>query len=591
MTKAVELSILPSFITANSTVVSVNATSYNIGTSFIANTTAIIGTGFANVTTSVNSALLTVGTSFIANTTGVYHTGVLSVGNTTTQHIVPAANITYDIGTATMRYRDLYLSGNTINLGDIKLSTNGTAFSVANATGGVFPSALGNTTVTGTLQTTDTITVGNSTVNSIIHTTGITANGAGIHSINATSIATGTLDTARLPATANISTAINVGANVGITTTGVSVGNSTVNTTINSTGITSNSFTANNTATGNLTVTGSTVLTGSQFVNGTVTFANSTGNNILISANGRVGIGSGTVSTESPLYIRTNSDLHVLHLDSSNSYCQIIYQANNYRYQAGVGYVGAGYGVSNSFFIFDGNATSMRFVISANGNVSIGNSLAKEAKLNFDNDIGNKIDFYHSTGGSGDRYGVQVQSSELRIHSGAAGASNGGITFGKSTTSTFTENARITNAGYLRVYNQPAFSAYGTSTGYTVNGSTIPFNTADFNVGGFYNTSTYTFTAPIAGKYFVSFSALIYPVSITTGHYITFYVSKNNAAYSGSVPMARMSFKEAQTTMGTDGIVDLAQGDTIKMVADASTTGFTLYLAAGHAHFAAYLLG
>ncbi len=82
-------------------------------------------------------------------------------GNTTTQHLVPAANITYDIGTSTMRYRDIYLSGNTINLGNIKLSTNGTSFSVANATGGVFASALGNTTITGTLTANATTFVGN----------------------------------------------------------------------------------------------------------------------------------------------------------------------------------------------------------------------------------------------------------------------------------------------------------------------------------------------------------------------------------------------------------------------------------------------
>ena len=119
-------------------------------------------------------------------------------GNTTTQHLVPAANITYDIGTSTMRYRDLYLSGNTINLGDIKLSTNGTSFSVANATGGVFASALGNTVVSGTLAA------------------------------NATSI------------------------------------------------------------TGNVSVTGT------QFVNGAVTFANSTANAVYIAANGNVGIGNNT---------------------------------------------------------------------------------------------------------------------------------------------------------------------------------------------------------------------------------------------------------------------------------------------------------
>ena len=45
MTKATELSVLPSFIAANTTVVSVNATSYNIETSFIANSTVLSANG------------------------------------------------------------------------------------------------------------------------------------------------------------------------------------------------------------------------------------------------------------------------------------------------------------------------------------------------------------------------------------------------------------------------------------------------------------------------------------------------------------------------------------------------------------------
>lgn len=40
------------------------------------------------------------------------------------QHIVPNANITYDLGSSTNRFRDLYLSGNTINLGGTKISAN-----------------------------------------------------------------------------------------------------------------------------------------------------------------------------------------------------------------------------------------------------------------------------------------------------------------------------------------------------------------------------------------------------------------------------------------------------------------------------------
>lgn len=73
--------------------------------------------------------------------------------------------------------------------------------------------------------------------------------------------------------------------------------------------------------------------------------------------------------------------------------------------------------------------------------------------LAFSNVTGNKIDFYHTTTGSGDRYGVQVQNSELRIHSGAGGDGSGGITFGKSTTTTFTEALRVRNDGNVLLAN------------------------------------------------------------------------------------------------------------------------------------------
>jgi hypothetical protein len=81
----------------------------------------------------------------------------------------------------------------------------------------------------------------------------------------------------------------------------------------------------------------------------------------------------------------------------------------------------------------------------------------------FSNVTGNKIDLYHETSSSGDRYGIQVQSSELRIHSGAGGASTGGITFGKSTTTTFTEYLRIRNDGAIKAvsyYDAKASSGF-----------------------------------------------------------------------------------------------------------------------------------
>lgn len=103
--------------------------------------------------------------------------------------------------------------------------------------------SVGNTTMNATVNSTSLV-VGNSTVNSVIHSTGITANGEGIHSINASSIATGTLNTARLPATVNVSSTLNIGANVNLSTTSISIGNSTVNSAVNSSSVTTGLLTA-----------------------------------------------------------------------------------------------------------------------------------------------------------------------------------------------------------------------------------------------------------------------------------------------------------------------------------------------------------
>lgn len=61
-------------------------------------------------------------------------------------------------------------------------------------------------------------------------------NGALIASIDANNITSGTLATARLPATANISTAVNVGGNLHINTSSINIGNSTANATMSAEG-------------------------------------------------------------------------------------------------------------------------------------------------------------------------------------------------------------------------------------------------------------------------------------------------------------------------------------------------------------------
>jgi hypothetical protein len=104
--------------------------------------------------------------------------------------------------------------------------------------------------------------------------------------------------------------------------------------------------------------------------------------------------------------------------------------------------------------------------------------------ISFSNVTGNKIDFYHSTTGSGDRYGVQVQSSELRIHSGAAGADSGGITFGKSTSTTFTETMRVRNDGIVNI------AGYLRTAGVTSNEVLFNAGAASVNFGNAFGQGT-----------------------------------------------------------------------------------------------------
>ena len=183
----------------------VNAASHTVGSNFIANSTAIVGTGFANITTSVNSALLTVGTSFIANTTGAYHTGTMNAAS----HTVGSnfiANSTAIVGTG---FANITTSVNSA------AHTVGTSF-IANATG---------------VYHTGTVNAASHTVGALFTANSTLVNAAAIN-------ITGQTNTATFFAT----TSANVGTNVQANTTAFFVAaNSTVNTIITATSITQRS--------------------------------------------------------------------------------------------------------------------------------------------------------------------------------------------------------------------------------------------------------------------------------------------------------------------------------------------------------------
>ena len=73
-------------------------------------------------------------------TTGLTKTATFSVTGNVIGNLIPSANITYDLGSSTQRWRDLWLSGTTIQLGAASISASGDSVSMGsgNITGNYF---------------------------------------------------------------------------------------------------------------------------------------------------------------------------------------------------------------------------------------------------------------------------------------------------------------------------------------------------------------------------------------------------------------------------------------------------------------------
>jgi hypothetical protein len=78
----------------------------------------------------------------------------LQVANLTSinSNIVPTANNVYDLGTTDLRWRDLFLSGQTINLGGATISSDGTGQIAISATGAILPANSRITTAAGATE-------------------------------------------------------------------------------------------------------------------------------------------------------------------------------------------------------------------------------------------------------------------------------------------------------------------------------------------------------------------------------------------------------------------------------------------------------
>jgi filamentous hemagglutinin len=138
------------------------------------------GTTQIDIQTTGGNANITIG--------GTSNTAVFSnTALTLATPLLPSANITYDLGSTSQRWKDLWLSNSTIYLGNAQISANATALILTNPSGGqtVLSGATPGISVTGN------VTGGNITTGGVISATGNITGG----NLSGTNI-TGTLLTA-----------------------------------------------------------------------------------------------------------------------------------------------------------------------------------------------------------------------------------------------------------------------------------------------------------------------------------------------------------------------------------------------------------
>lgn len=129
--------------------------------------------------------------------------------------------------------------------------------------------------------------------------------------------------------------------------------------------------------------------------------------------------------------------------------------------------------------------------------------------------------------------------------------------------------------------NQPAFCAQASGLYQTT--SPIPFSSAKVNTGGHFNTSTYRFTAPIAGRYI--FTLHIYFDNNTSGDgYPRFKV--NGAVNHGYVYMQGNADGDKTSSMTT--MIQMAANDYIEVIYNGT---LNYYGGPEETQFTGYLIG
>lgn len=224
--------------------------------------------------------------------------------------------------------------------------------------------------------------------------------------------------------------------------------------------------------------------------------------------------------------------------------------------------------VSNTGNVTIGSSTS-NVNLNVTGSIDISGSAAPLLRLIENTTTGNaKIQLLDYSNAGAPSEGLEIMYESSTGHSYITNIYSSGSLIIKTSN---TERMRIDSAGRMTRPNQTLFQAHGTLTPQTAAGL-VQLNTTTVNVGSNFNTSTYTFTAPVSGNYMFTAYGIMGPDG--TGSALV-AIRKN-----GTI-IARMHRNTSGVTSfpweqgGMSVVVNMAGGDYV----DLYLNNGTLYLA------------
>tara|TARA_Y100000034_G_scaffold116436_1_gene154773 strand:- start:305 stop:706 length:402 start_codon:yes stop_codon:yes gene_type:complete len=120
--------------------------------------------------------------------------------------------------------------------------------------------------------------------------------------------------------------------------------------------------------------------------------------------------------------------------------------------------------------------------------------------------------------------------------------------------------------------------------------TTLAFDTETFDVGSVFDTTTYQFTAPAAGKYY--FNAAMRS-STTHSSDDDFYIYKNASIYAGYHQfnqVAGPAYVTVSNTMNISCVMDMSASDTAEVRAYTEADAWTMGNSASATFFEGYRL-